>query len=78
MTIEAHDPHHLPETDLEDKGLSHNAVGLIGGTVLGISSVAPAHALTATIGIPLMGSVSQQVLAHADCPVAIVRPSVSE
>ena len=51
MTIEAHDPHHLPEADLRDKGLSHNAVGLIGGTVLGISSVAPAYALTATIGI---------------------------
>jgi amino acid transporter len=34
-----------------DKGLSHNAVGLLGGTVLGISSVAPAYALTATIGI---------------------------
>lgn len=44
MTIEAHDPQHLPEVDLRDKGLSHNAVGLIGGTVLGISSVAPAYA----------------------------------
>ena len=51
MTIEAHDPHHRPEADLQDKGLSHDAVGLLGGTVLGISSVAPAYALTATIGI---------------------------
>ncbi|MDY6995753.1 MAG: APC family permease [Actinomycetota bacterium] len=51
MKIEAHDPHHRPEGDLQDKGLSHNAVGLFGGTVLGISSVAPAYALTATIGI---------------------------
>ena len=51
MQIEAHDPHHRPEADLQDKGLSHNAVGLFGGTVLGISSVAPAYALTATIGI---------------------------
>src|SRR6478735_960398 len=51
MKIEAHDPDHLAETDLEDKGLSHNAVGLLGGTVLGISSVAPAYALTATLGI---------------------------
>ena len=51
MTIQAHDPHHQPEADLRDKGLSHNAVGLFGGTVLGISSVAPAYALTATIGI---------------------------
>ena len=33
------------------KGLSEGAVGLFGGTVLGISSVAPAYALTATIGI---------------------------
>ena len=51
MQIEAHDPHHQPEADLQDKGLSHDAVGLLGGTVLGISSVAPACALTATIGI---------------------------
>ncbi|MGZ8802392.1 MAG: APC family permease [Mycobacterium sp.] len=51
MQIEAHDPHHLAEPDLQDKGLAHNAVGLLGGTVLGISSVAPAYALTATIGI---------------------------
>src|SRR5262245_30014349 len=51
MQIEAHDPHHAIEADLQEKGLSHNAVGLIGGTVLGISSVAPAYALTATIGI---------------------------
>ncbi len=51
MTIQAHDPHHLPEGDLRDKGLSRNAVGLLGGTVLGVSSVAPAYALTATIGI---------------------------
>lgn len=51
MQIEAHDPHHQPEVDLLDKGLSHNAVGVIGSTVLSISSVAPAYALTATIGI---------------------------
>ena len=51
MPIEAHDPHHIAEADLQEKGLSRNAVGLIGGTVLGISSVAPAYALTATIGI---------------------------
>src|SRR5215208_3938380 len=51
MQIEAHDPHPRVEADLQDKGLSHNAIGLFGGTVLGISSVAPAYALTATIGI---------------------------
>jgi amino acid transporter len=46
-----HDPHHRAEADLLDKGLQEDAVGLFGGTVLGISSVAPAYALTATIGI---------------------------
>ena len=51
MQIEAHDPHHAAESDLQDKGLSRNSVGVLGSVVLGISSVAPAYALTATIGI---------------------------
>jgi amino acid transporter len=51
MTIEAHDPHHAPELDLKDKGLSHGAVGLFSGVTLGISSVAPAYTLTATLGL---------------------------
>lgn len=51
MPIEAHDPHHAVEADLQDKGLSRNSVGLLGSTVLSISSVAPAYALTATIGL---------------------------
>lgn len=33
------------------KGLDTGAIGLFGGAILGISSVAPAYALTATIGI---------------------------
>ncbi len=40
-----------PASDLQDKGLSRNSVGVLGSVVLGISSVAPAYALTATIGI---------------------------
>ncbi|MET1059503.1 MAG: APC family permease [Nocardioides sp.] len=51
LHAEQHDPHHLAEADLLDKGLTEGAVGLFGGTILGISSVAPAYALTATIGI---------------------------
>ena len=51
MQIEAHDPGHKAEADLQDKGLSHNAIGLVGSVVLGISSTAPAYTLTATIGI---------------------------
>lgn len=49
----AHPDHvrHAVETDLADKGLSRNSVGVLGSVVLGISSVAPAYALTATIGI---------------------------
>ena len=39
------------EADLQDKGLSRNSVGVLGSVVLGISSVAPAYALTATIGL---------------------------
>ena len=51
LHAEQHDPHHRAEADLVDKGLTEGAVGLFGGTVLGISSVAPAYALTATVGI---------------------------
>ncbi len=40
--------HHHPQVD---KGLAGNSVGLLGGTVLGISCVAPAYTLTATIGL---------------------------
>jgi hypothetical protein len=36
---------------LADEGLKSNVVGLFGGTMLGISSVAPAYALTVTLGI---------------------------
>lgn len=34
-----------------DKGLKSDSVGVLGSTVLSVSSVAPAYALTATIGI---------------------------
>lgn len=63
MQIEPHDPHHAAETDLQDKGLSHNSVGVVGSVVLGISSVAPAYALTATIGI---------LVAEAGSKIAVV------
>ena len=36
---------------MAEKGLKSNVVGLFGGTTLSISSVAPAYALTATLGI---------------------------
>jgi amino acid transporter len=39
------------ESDLQDKGLSRNSIGVLGSVVLGVSSVAPAYALTATLGI---------------------------
>src|SRR5664279_3338867 len=42
------DGHHHPQIE---KGLAGNSVGLLGGTVLGISCVAPAYTLTATIGL---------------------------
>jgi len=35
---------------MADKGLKSNVVGLFGGTMLGISSVAPAYVLTITLG----------------------------
>ncbi len=52
MTPEQVSPEQLnSDPDLQDKGLRKGSVGLFGGTILGISSVAPAYALTATIGI---------------------------
>ncbi len=49
--LEAHDAEHLPEPDLVDKGLQHNSVGLLASVLLSVSSVAPAYALTATLGL---------------------------
>ncbi len=46
-----HHLEHAAEADLHEKGLSRNSVGVLGSVVLGISSVAPAYALTATIGL---------------------------
>lgn len=50
---------------MTDKGLKHNRVGLFGGTLLGISSVAPAYVLTATVGI-------LAVAVGAQTPVVII------
>jgi hypothetical protein len=50
---------------MAEMGLKSNVVGLFGGTMLGISSVAPAYALTATLGI-LVASVG------AKTPVVII------
>ena len=50
---------------MADKGLKSNVVGLFGGTMLGISSVAPAYTLTITIGL-LAAAVG------AKAPVAII------
>ncbi len=36
--------------DLKDKGLKHGSVGAVASVVLGVASVAPAYALTATLG----------------------------
>lgn len=50
---------------MSDKGLKANSVGLFGGTLLGISSVAPAYVLTATVGILAMA-------VGAQTPVVII------
>ncbi|MCW1959567.1 MAG: APC family permease [Mycobacterium sp.] len=48
---ETHQIDHAPEADLQEKGLSRNSLGVFGSVVLGISCVAPAYTLSATIGI---------------------------
>ena len=39
-----------PGSDLRQKGLSSGSLGLLASVVLGVSSVAPVYALTATLG----------------------------
>jgi len=46
--------------DLKDKGLKHGAVGVFSSVVLGVASVAPAYALTATLG-PTVSEVGLQM-----------------
>jgi hypothetical protein len=58
--LEAHDRHHRAEPDLADKGLKHDAVGLLGSVVIALSSVAPAYALTATLAPRLPRSASRR------------------
>jgi amino acid transporter len=48
---ETHPIQHAAEADLKEKGLSRNSLGVLGSVVLGISCVAPAYTLSATIGI---------------------------
>lgn len=43
-----------------EKGLRHNSVGLLASVVLSVSSIAPAYALTATLG-PTVGEVGLQM-----------------
>ena len=51
--------HHRAE-DLRDKGLEHGAVNVFASVVLGVASVAPAYALTATLG-PTVSEVGLQM-----------------
>ena len=48
------------EPVLVDKGLKRDSVGLLASVVLALSSVAPAYALTATLG-PTVGEVGAQM-----------------
>ena len=49
-----------PPEDLGDKGLKHGSVGILSSVVLGVASVAPAYALTATLG-PTVSEVGLQM-----------------
>ncbi len=50
----------MSQVELTDKGLAHDSVGLLGSVVLALSSVAPAYALTATLG-PTVTEVGEQM-----------------
>ncbi|NUU22903.1 MAG: APC family permease [Streptomycetaceae bacterium] len=45
-----HELHYRAEPDIKDKGLSHNAIGLVGSVVVAISTVAPVYTLTGALG----------------------------
>ncbi|PRH79524.1 amino acid transporter [Streptomyces solincola] len=47
-------------TEVRDKGLGGNSVGLLGSAVIGISTVAPVYCLTSTLG-PTAGEVGLQM-----------------
>jgi amino acid transporter len=49
-----------PEGGLSSKGLSAGSVGLLGATVIGISCIAPAYTLTASLG-PTVAAVGTQM-----------------
>jgi amino acid transporter len=66
--------------DLKDKGLKHGSVGVLSSVVLGVASVAPAYALTATLG-PTVSEVGLQMPATflAGCiPMLLVAYSYTE
>ncbi|MGY1810085.1 APC family permease [Blastococcus sp. SYSU D00669] len=50
MSLDAPPTTTKTSADLRTKGLSRNSVGLLASVVLGISSIAPVYALTATLG----------------------------
>ena len=46
----AGEAHYLPESDIKDKGLSRNSIGLFGSVIVAISTVAPVYTLTGALG----------------------------
>ena len=64
---------------MADKGLKSNVVGLFGGTMLGISSVAPAYALTATLGllVAAVGAKTPVVIIAGFLPMFFARVRLS-
>jgi amino acid transporter len=50
----------VQEAGVPNKGLGGNSVGLMGGAVIGVSTVAPVYCLTATLG-PTVGEVGLQM-----------------
>ena len=49
--VEVARPHIQAQADVVDKGLAHDSVGLLAAVAMSVSSVAPAYALTATLGL---------------------------